>query len=217
MEITWFGHSCFRLRERDAAVVTDPFDKSLGYELPRVRADVVTVSHDHPHHSYADAVKGEFKLVDSPGEYEIKSVFITGIATYPTRRRRKSNGDEEEDTRNVIFVVDFDGLTVCHLGDLAQVPTQTQVEALSDVDILIVPVGGGGSLNASQAAEIISLVEPYIVIPMHYKTDAISLKLDKVDKFLKEMGAPRIEPVDTLKVTKASLPTEMQVALLNPK
>jgi L-ascorbate metabolism protein UlaG (beta-lactamase superfamily) len=85
------------------------------------------------------------------------------------------------------------------------------------VDILIVPVGGGGSLNASQAAEIISLVEPYIVIPMHYKTDAISLKLDKVDKFLKEMGAPRIEPVDTLKVTKASLPTEMQVALLNPK
>jgi L-ascorbate metabolism protein UlaG (beta-lactamase superfamily) len=217
MEITWFGHSCFRLRERDASVVTDPFDKSLGYELPRVRADVVTVSHEHPHHSYADAVKGEFKLVDSPGEYEIKSVFITGIATYPARRRRKNNGDEEEDTRNVIFVFDFEGLTVCHLGDLAQVPTQTQVEALSDVDILMVPVGGSGSLNASQAAEVISLVEPYIVIPMHYKTGAISLKLDKVDKFLKEMGAPRIEAVDTLKVTKASLPTETQVAVLNPK
>lgn len=216
MEITWFGHSCFRLRDRDATVVTDPFDKSLGYELPRVRADIVTVSHEHPHHNYPAAVKGEFKIVNSPGEYEIKSVFITGIATYPSRRRRKGNGNGD-DERNVIFVFEFDGLTVCHLGDLAQVPAQTQVEALSDVDVLMVPVGAGTSLNAAQAAEIISLIEPYIVIPMHYKTNAISLKLDKVDKFLKEMGTPRIEPVDVLKVTKSSLPQETQVVVLNPK
>lgn len=216
MEITWFGHSYFRLRDRDATVVTDPFDKSLGYELPRIRADIVTVSHDHPHHNYPAGVKGDFKIVNSPGEYEIKSVFITGIATYPARRRRKNeaNGDYE---RNIIFVFQFDGLTVCHLGDLAQVPTQTQVEALSDVDVLMVPVGGGTSLNAAQAAEIISLIEPYIVIPMHYKTSAISMKLDKVDKFLKEMGAPRIEPVDVLKVTKSSLPQETQVVVINPK
>jgi len=218
MEITWFGHSCFRLRERDATVVTDPFDKSLGYELPRVRADIVTVSHDHVHHNCVTAVKGEFKTIVSPGEYEIKSVFITGIATYPSRRRRKSNGNGDiENERNVIFVFEFDGLTVCHLGDLAQVPTQTQVEALTDVDVLLVPVGGGSSLNAAQAAEIISLIEPYIVIPMHYKTGAISLKLDTVDKFLKEMGAPRIEPVDGVKVTKSSLPQETQVVVLNPR
>lgn len=216
MEITWFGHSCFRLRDRDATVVTDPFDKSLGYELPRVRTDIVTVSHEHPHHNYPAAVKGEFKIVNSPGEYEIKSVFITGIATYPSRRRRKGNGNGD-DERNVIFVFEFDGLTVCHLGDLAQVPAQTQVEALSDVDVLMVPVGAGTSLNAAQAAEIISLIEPYIVIPMHYKTNAISLKLDKVDKFLKEMGTPRIEPLDVLKVTKSSLPHETQVVVLNPK
>jgi L-ascorbate metabolism protein UlaG (beta-lactamase superfamily) len=218
MEITWFGHSCFRLRDRDATVVTDPFDKSLGYELPRVRADIVTASHNHPHHSFHAAVKGEFKVIDGPGEYEIKSVFITGIATYPSRRRRKdsSNGDGD-DERNVIFVFEFDGLTVCHLGDLANVPTQTQVEALSNVDVLMVPVGGGTSLNAAQAAEIISLIEPYIVIPMHFKTGAISLKLNTVDKFLKEMGAPRIEPIDVLKVTKSSLPQETQVVVLNPK
>jgi L-ascorbate metabolism protein UlaG (beta-lactamase superfamily) len=218
MEVTWYGHSCFRLRDRDATVVTDPFDKTLGYELPRIRADIVTVSHDHPHHNHANAARGEFKVVDSPGEYEIKSVFITGIATHPSGRRRRdtSNGDGG-DERNVIFVFEFDGLTVCHLGDLAQVPTQTQVEALSNVDVLLVPVGGSTSLNASQAAEIISLIEPFIVIPMHYKTGAISLKLDAVSKFLKEMGTPRIEPMDVLKVTKSSLPQETQVVVLNHK
>ncbi|GAB4536520.1 MAG: MBL fold metallo-hydrolase [Anaerolineae bacterium] len=221
MEITWYGHSCFRLRDRDVTVVTDPFDKSLGYELPRLRADIVTVSHNHPNHNNVKAIKGEFKVIDGPGEYEIKSVFITGIATYPSRRKRKS-GDKDEDghdERNVIFVFEFDGLIVCHLGDLAQVPTQTQVEALSNVnvDVLMVPVGGSTSLNAAQAAEIISLIEPYIVIPMHYKTSAISLKLDGVEKFLKEMGAPRIEPIDVLKVTRSSLPEETQVVVLNLK
>lgn len=218
MEVTWYGHSCFRLRDRDATVVTDPFDKTLGYELPRVRADILTVSHNHPHHSYAKAVKGEFKVIDGPGEYEIKSVFITGIATYPSRRKRTGQNDGDKgDERNVIFVFEFDGLTVCHLGDLAQVPTQTQVEALSNVDVLLVPVGGSTSLNAAQAAEIISLIEPYIVIPMHYKTSAISLKLDAVQKFLKEMGTPRIEPMDVLKVTRSSLPQETQVVVLNHK
>jgi L-ascorbate metabolism protein UlaG (beta-lactamase superfamily) len=218
MEITWYGHSCFRLRERDATVVTDPFDKSLGYELPRIRADIVTVSHDHPNHNCAKAIKGEFKVIDGPGEYEIKSVFITGISTYPSQRRRKGTKEEDEgDERNVIFVFESDGLTICHLGDLAQVPTQTQVEALSNVDVLMVPVGGSTSLNAAQAAEIISLIEPYIVIPMHYKTSAISLKLDGVEKFLKEMGAPRIEPMDALRVTRSSLPQETQVVVLNNK
>jgi L-ascorbate metabolism protein UlaG (beta-lactamase superfamily) len=218
MEVTWYGHSCFRLRDRDATVVTDPFDKTLGYELPRIRTDIVTVSHHHPHHNNTKAVKGDFKVVNSPGEYEIKSVFITGIATYPSRRRRKSDKDEDNgDERNVIFVFEFDGLIICHLGDLAQVPTQPQVEALSNVDVLLVPVGGSTSLNAAQAAEIISLIEPYIVIPMHYKTSAISLKLDGVQKFLKEMGTPRIEPVDVLKVTRSSLPQETQVVVLNHK
>ena len=218
MEITWYGHSCFRLRDRDATVVTDPFDKTLGYDLPRVRADIVTVSHDHPHHNNAQAVKGELKVVDGPGEYEIKSVFINGIATYRSRRGGKGQKDGDGgDERNVIFVFEFDGLSVCHLGDLAQVPAQTQVEALSNVDVLLVPVGGSTSLNAAQAAEIISLIEPYIVIPMQYKTSAISLKLDGVQKFLKEMGTPRIEPMDGLKVTKSSLPQETQVVVLNHK
>jgi L-ascorbate metabolism protein UlaG (beta-lactamase superfamily) len=217
MDIIWYGHSCFRLRDRDATVVTDPFDKTLGYDLPRVRADIVTVSHGHPHHNHTKTVKGEFKLVDGPGEYEIKSVFIKGIATYSSRSKGKGQEDRDGDECNVVFVFEFDGLTICHLGDLAQVPTQTQVEALSNVDVLLVPVGGNTSLNAAQGAEIISLVEPHVVIPMQYKTNATSLKLDGVEKFLKEMGTPRIEPVDTLKVTKSSLSQETQVVVLNYK
>jgi L-ascorbate metabolism protein UlaG (beta-lactamase superfamily) len=214
MDITWYGHSCFRLRDRDVCVVTDPFDPSLGYPLPNVRADIVTISHDHAHHNHLAAVKGEFKVVDSPGEYEIRSVFVTGIATYPTRRP----GDDRPPERNLIFVFEFDGLSVCHLGDLAQVPTQTQVEALSKVDILMVPVGSAASsLNAAQAAEIVSLIEPSIVIPMHFQTDAVALKMDRVDKFLKEMGVGRVEPVDGLRVTEASLPQETQVVVLNPR
>jgi L-ascorbate metabolism protein UlaG (beta-lactamase superfamily) len=216
MDITWFGHSCFRLRDRAASVVTDPFDRSVGYGVPRVPADIVTVSHDHPHHNHSGAVKGEFKLVDSPGEYEIHSVFITGTATYPSGRRL--DGESLEAERNVIFVFEFEGISVCHLGNLAQMPAQAQVQALSTVDVLLVPVGGGGScLNATQAAEMVSLVDPRLVIPMHFKTDAIASKLDQVDRFLKEMGVGQVEPVDVLKVTESSLPQETRVVVLNPK
>jgi len=215
MDITWFGHSCFRLRDRAASVVTDPFDRSLGYSLPPVRADIVTVSHDHPHHNHSGAVKGEFKLVNSPGEYEIHSVFITGTATYPSRRL---DGESLEAGRNVIFVFEFEGMSVCHLGDLAQMPAQAQIQVLSTVDVLLVPVGGGGQcLNGTRAAEMVSLVEPRLVIPMHFKTDAIDLKLDRVDRFLKEMGGGQVEPVDVLKVTESSLPQETRVVVLNPK
>jgi len=216
MDITWFGHSCFRLRDRAASVVTDPFDRSLGYSLPPVRADIVTVSHDHPHHNHSEAVKGEFKLVNSPGEYEIHSVFISGTATYPSPPR--PDGESLEAGRNVIFVFEFEGISVCHLGDLADMPAQAQIQVLSTVDVLLVPVGGGGQcLNAAQAAEMVSLVEPRLVIPMHFKTDATTLKLDRVDRFLKEMGGGQVEPVDGLKVTESSLPQETRVVVLNPK
>jgi L-ascorbate metabolism protein UlaG (beta-lactamase superfamily) len=216
MEIMWFGHSCFRLRDRDVCVVTDPFDSSLGFALPRLQADIVTVSHDHPHHGYVPAVTDDAKVIDSPGEYEIRSVFITGIATYPTRPQVA--GEDVKAQRNLIFVFEFDGLTVCHLGDLAHVPPQEQVQALNMVDVLIVPVGGGmNSLNAAKAAEIVSLVEPNLVIPMHYQTGTLPLDLDGVDRFLKEMGVARVEPVGVLKVSETSLPQETQVVVLTPK
>jgi len=211
MEIIWYGQSCFRLRDKLATVVTDPYDKSIGYVLPRVRADIVTVSHDHPDHNYVKGVKGEPKVIDGPGEYEVRGVFITGIPTYHDRRKGASRG------RNTVFLFDFEGLTVCHLGDLGHVPTQSQVEALSDIDILLIPVGSVSTINAAQAAEVISLLEPRVVIPMHYKTKLVKVRLDSVNKFLKEMGLSQLATHESLKVTKSSLPEETQVVLLDCK
>lgn len=211
MEITWYGHSCFRLMERGvASIVADPFDKSIGYEVPRLKADIVTVSHDAPGHNAYRNVKGAGYLIDQPGEYEIGGVFITGVATYDPER------DPEEVRRNIIFVYDFDGLAVCHLGDLDHVLGQAQIEALGPIDVLLIPVGGGGGLTSGQAAEVISLIEPGIVVPMHYKTPvAKSVDLDPLDKFLKEMGVSTDgEAKASLRVSKSNLTEETQVVIL---
>jgi L-ascorbate metabolism protein UlaG (beta-lactamase superfamily) len=217
MEITWYGHSCFRLAERGrATIATDPFDDSLGYEVPRIKADIVTVSHEAPGHNYVYAARGA-REIRGPGEYEIGGVFITGIATNRPEaggRKRKENG---KSGRNTLYLFDFDGVTVCHLGDLNHVPTQTQIENLGTVGIALVPVGGGGGLNAAQAAEVISLIEPSIVVPMHYRTASTTVKLDPLSKFLKEMGLGNLKAQDALKVTKSQLPDETQVVVLSYK
>src|SRR5512143_3749212 len=183
VEITWLGHSCFRLRDRAATVVTDPYGKDLGLNLVRVRADIVTVSHDADDHNYVKGVKGDFQVLSGPGEYEVSAVFVTGLEL---RGERKAKKDAMLQPRNTVFLFEFDDLTVCHLGDLEIVPTQAQVEeALGEVDVLLIPVGGGDTLNASQAAEVVSLLEPHVVIPMHFHNPDVTLKLDPVNKFLK--------------------------------
>jgi len=209
VEITWYGHACFRLRDKGATIVTDPYAPSVGYTLPRVRADIVTVSHNHAGHNYVSGVKDSPKVIDGPGEYEIKGVFITGIATFHDRKKGVQRGC------NTVFLLECDGLTICHLGDLGHVPTQDQVEALSDVDILLIPVGGVSTIGAPQAAEVISLLEPRIVIPMHYKTKGLTLKLAPVQQFLQEMGLKKLAAQESLKVTEGTLPEETQIVLLD--
>jgi len=208
MDVTWYGHSCFRLADRGAVVVTDPFSEELGYVRPRIRADVVTISHDHPGHNNRIGFRGGPKFFDGPGEYEVRGVFLTGIMTYHDGRRGATRG------RNTVFLFDFDGLTVCHLGDLGHIPAQAQIEALSDVDLLLIPVGGLHTLDASTATEVISLIEPKLVIPMHYKTPKEKARLQKVDNFFKEMGLAPVPPVPEFRVTKSSLPSETQVVQL---
>jgi len=211
VEITWLGHSCFRLRDRAATVVTDPYGKDLGLNLVRVRADIVTVSHDADDHNFVKGVKGDFQILTGPGEYEVSSVFVTGLELRGDRKKK----DAVSDPRNTVFLFEFDDLTICHLGDLNIVPTQAQVEeALGEVDVLLIPVGGGESLTASQASEVVSLLEPHIVIPMHYQIPEISLELDPVGKFLKEMGLDKVTPQEVLKVSRSGLPDETQIVLL---
>jgi len=214
MEITWYGHSCFRLTERNyATVVTDPFDnKTVGYDALRLKSDIVTVSHDAPGHNNTDAVKGVSHVIDGAGEFEIGGVFITGVSTDGGGSGKKKNKDGS--TRNTIYVFDYDGITVAHLGDLKQTPTQSEIESLGTINVALVPVGGGGGLNAAKAAEVISLLEPNLVIPMHYSTPAARLPLDSLNKFIKEMGLSKPEAQPSLKVTRSGLPDETHVVVL---
>ncbi len=213
MEITWYGHSCFRLTERSlATVVADPFDsKSIGYSSLKLKADIVTVSHDAPGHNYAEAVKGTSHVITGPGEFEIGGVFITGVQTDGAGSGKKA----KDQVRNTLYVFDYDGLTVAHLGDLKQVPTQAEVEAMGNVNVALVPVGGGGGLSAAKAAEVVSMLEPNIVVPMHYSTPDAKVPLDTLNKFLKEMGLSKQESQPSLKVTRSSLPEETHVTVLD--
>ena len=211
MEITWLGHSCFRLRGREAAIVTDPCAKSTGYSVGRPAADIVTVSHDHPGHNNVAAVAGSPLVVQGPGEFEIAGVLIMGIRTYHDDEKGERMG------KNVAYVLELDDLRVCHLGDLGHVPTPEQVEELSGIDILLAPVGGNNTIGAAAAVETVSLLEPKLVLPMHYQTPAAKAQLDPLDRFLKEMGAPSAleERQAKLSITKSTLPHETKVLVLD--
>ena len=213
MDVDWFGHSCLRLREGGLTIITDPYDKSIGYNLPRLRADIVTVSHDSPGHAAVSAVKREGKTLTRPGEYEIGGVFITGLQTW----RASDEADAAKKEENTVFVFEFGDLTVCHLGDLAKVLTQAQVETLPSIDVLLTPVGGGGALDADDAAEVISLLEPRIVIPMHYQTEIADQSLDPLSRFLKEMGVTDVTPQESARINRSQLPDETEIIVLECK
>ena len=211
MEITWYGHSCFRLTERNyVTVVTDPFDsKVIGYDPLKLKAEIVTISHDAPGHNNSDAVKGTTHVLKGPGEFEIGGVFITAVQS-------DSAGKKSKDVaRNTIYVFDYDGITVAHLGDLQKIPTQSEIELLGTVNVALVPVGGGNSLNAAKAAEVVSMLEPNLVVPMHYSTPDSKIKLEEINKFIKEMGLSKQDAQPSLKVSRSSLPDETHVIVLD--
>jgi L-ascorbate metabolism protein UlaG (beta-lactamase superfamily) len=204
MEISWFGHSCFQLRGKNIALITDPFTPAA--RLAGVSVSIVTVSHDHPGHNNAAGVSGNPRIIRGPGEYEIHDVLITGVASYHDDKHGKDYG------RNTIYVIHIDELTICHLGDLGHMLHEEQLEEVADADILFVPIGGGHSLNATQAAEVISQVEPHIVVPMHYHS--VDESSSALATFCREMGVEAVNPQPKLTVTRNSLPVEMQVVLL---
>lgn len=210
MEITWYGHACFRLTERGlATVVTDPFDsKEIGYDALKLKADILTVSQNTPGHNNLSAVKGDPYTITGPGEFEIGSVFITGVQT---------NGHSKKDTdpRNTLFVFDYNNITVAHLGNINRVPSQTEIEALGDVNIALVPVGG--SFASEKLTEVIRLLEPNILIPMMYQTPASTTRLHPLKDFLKAMGIdkePEVQPSFQVK-SGNNLPEETRVVVLD--
>ena len=209
MDINWLGHSCFRIRGSHATIITDPYPPSLGYSLGKPTARIVTVSHQHPGHSYVQGIGGEPKPVSGPGEYEISGVLIIGIATFHDGEKGRKRG------RNTVYLIELDDIAVCHLGDLGHVLTAEQVEELGDVDVLLLPVGGVSTIDAPMAAEVVRQLEPKAVVPMHYKTEALSWELEPVGRFLKEIGVEQVVSQPKLSFTKSSLPASTQVFLLD--
>lgn len=201
MDINYLGHSSFKIKGRTATVVCDPFDpKMVGIKFPTVEADIVTSSHDHNDHRNLDAVKNYKKAFVGPGEYEIMGVSFIGIPSFHDDKKGVDRG------KNTIFVIEVDGIRICHLGDLGEKLDETQLKSIGDIDILMVPVGGTFTIDSKKAFEVVQQIEPYFVIPMHYKVDGMNPEtfkdLEPVENFLKETG------MVTEKMSKFSLKSE---------
>lgn len=209
MDITWYGHSCFRITDRgQITIVTDPFAEDIGLPPLKVKGDVVTVSHNVPGHNFVEGVRGYQHVVYRAGEYEIGNVFITGIAL--------DYVSDDAVRPNVGFLLDYGSLNVLHLGDLSHVPDQSSIERMGQVNVLLVPVGGGNGLKAAEAAEVVALFEPNFVVPMHYGLPGLRFQLEGVEKFLKAMGVTKAHEAETLRVSPSDLPEQTQVVVLTP-
>jgi L-ascorbate metabolism protein UlaG (beta-lactamase superfamily) len=210
MEITWYGRACFRLKGREATVITDPCPPSTGFVAGKHDVDLLTMSHAHADHSYTRSITAGLTLT-RPGEYEYHGVLATGVRTFHDGQGGAERGE------NVIFSVEVDGVHVCHLGDLGHLLTEEQLSELGPVDVLLVPAGGQFTISPAEAAEVVSQVTPKVVIPMHYATDGASADLLGPDKFVHEMGMgePARQPKAVLH--PSSLPDETQVVLLEPR
>ena len=210
MEISWLGHACIRVRTQQTAVVMDPCDRSSGFDMGRPTADVVTVSNAEPQHSNVRGVRGKPLAIDGPGEYEIKGVQVTGVATY---LEPPVEGEPAE--RNTAFLVESEELHLAHLGGIGAPLTADQAELLSSVDILVLPIGGP-TLSAEEAARIVRALEPTIVIPVHYPVDGRG-NGEALKKFISNVGVEPDEPVQRLSVQRRGLGDTLRVVLLQPR
>ncbi|PIS39532.1 MAG: hypothetical protein COT33_01465 [Candidatus Nealsonbacteria bacterium CG08_land_8_20_14_0_20_38_20] len=217
MQIIWHGQSCFEIittpaKNGQVKIVVDPFSEEIGLRLPKLEADIVLVTHSHSGHNNVKAISGTPFLVEGPGEYEIKNVFIQGIASFHDSSPSEARGER------TIYAIEAEEMRLCHLGDLGQNElTEEQLEKIGECDILMLPIGGTFTISAKEAVKIMSQIEPKITIPMHYQIPKLKLKLDGLDKFLKPLGIKSIVPVNKLSLKKKDIPTEeAKIIVLNP-
>lgn len=203
MIINWLGNSAFKIQDKEVVMAIDPFSDKIGLKMPKFQADIVLITHDHEDHNNPEAIKGEPFLIDNPGEYEVKNVFIYGISGFHDNKEGVERG------KITMYLLEIEGIKIAHLGDLGQhTLTTEQLELLEGTDILLIPVGGNFTIDGAEAVEIISQIQPRIVIPMHYKIPGLNLKLEGVEKFLKEFGVTSPEKMEKLKINKKDLPQE---------
>lgn len=216
MDITWLGHSSFKLNGKTGSLVTDPFDeKMVGLKFPSVKADIVTISHEHGDHNNAKAVDAVRKVIKGPGEYEIQGISLIGIPSFHDNQKGQARG------KNTIFVIEMDRLRLCHLGDLGHKLEKNQIDLIGEIDVLMVPVGGIYTIDYKVAEEVARAIEPKVILPMHFKhpkmRSELASKLAPVEPFVAGMGA-KVRRESKLKINESSLPEdEQQIVLLELK
>jgi L-ascorbate metabolism protein UlaG (beta-lactamase superfamily) len=226
MEITYLGHSSFKLKGKKTSVVTDPYTSAkVGLKFPKTEADIVTISHQHEDHNAVSQVGGSPFVISEPGEYEVKGISIIGIPSYHDNVKGKERG------KNTIYTIEVDGIHIVHLGDVGEMLSDKDVEMIGEVDILLVPVGGFYTITAKQASELIPTItakqaselipeiSPKIVIPMHYGRPELLPELygelTDLSTFLKLVGGEETAIKQAkLQITKDKLPDQMQVIVL---
>ncbi|GAC1628730.1 MAG: MBL fold metallo-hydrolase [Chloroflexota bacterium] len=186
--------------------MTDPFPPGPGMTMGKPSANIVTVSRDAENHSYVDGVAGEPRVVRGPGEYEVADVLIAGVATAM---------EPGVGPTNTAYVLRFDDMSVCHLGAITDKLSNQHIEEIGDINVLLLPVGGGSSLSPVEAAEVVAQLTPSIIIPMHYRLPGTGGDgLEPVDHFTREMGTKEFVPEQKLSVTRGSLGQEVRVVVL---
>lgn len=183
MKITWFGHSCFLLQDSTGArLLTDPFDKSLGYALPNESVDIVTISHNHFDHNNSQGLPGIPRIIDSLGNHQVGNIKIRGIPSFHDREYGAKRGP------NIIFVIEMTSYTLCHLGDLGHTLDDKTLKDIGPVDILMLPIGGNYTIDAEEAALIAKAINSRIILPMHYKTSFTPITLQGAENFIIKMN-----------------------------
>jgi L-ascorbate metabolism protein UlaG (beta-lactamase superfamily) len=215
MEVTYLGHSAFKIKGKTSAVVTDPYDVKVSKFPKDVDASIVTVSHQHFDHNAVSQIQGKPFIIDGPGEYEVGGVSIIGVATWHDEKSGSERGN------NTVYVIEMEDFRLVHLGDLGHKLTQEQLDEIGSVDVAFVPVGGFYTIDAKTAAEVVKQLDPWIVVPMHYASltlaPDLNAKLAPVEDFLKEMGKTDVVAIPKLVVSADRMPTEMQVVVLERK
>ena len=205
MKIRWLGHACFLLSSsKGTRILTDPYDESTGYIIPLVEADYVTVSHSHFDHSTVSAVQGNPKVISGRGDFSLDDVVAHGSGTWHDDMGGARRGP------NTVYVFDIDDIRVCHLGDLGHLLNAQQKAEIGKVDVLMVPTGGTYTINAQKAWQVCQQLNPHVVIPMHYRTDALAFPLDKLSSFIAEAGGANHTGTTTVELDKAGLSTQMR-------
>lgn len=202
MIITYLGQSCFKFQTRDLTLITDPYGPEAGGSGARSKADIVTISHNHADHNYLKGISGDPFVIDSAGEYEVKGIYIVGLPSFHDNRLGEERG------KNIIYRYVIEGMVLAHLGDLGHLLSSESVDRLGDVDVLFAPVGGVYTLNVDKIPELVSQIEPRLLIPMHYALAGSASPLKPLDNFCEEMGVKDLAPQDKLKLRKQDLASE---------